>query len=332
MSLEHTQTVYITGGRQRRGASGAASWAAYEEAVVLRVDLLTHRVEEFFAYESPPETCSAHNPSIVFKCGSITDTELVLCSETEVLTLDLQTKQISDYISLSCFNDLHHVLMVDKGHYLVANTGLDMIVEVFSGGTVGREWSALGGDGWNRFSNDVDYRKVPTTKPHLSHPNFVFTHQGEIWTTRFKQRDAVCLTRQMEAIRIDIEGPHDGVVHGDAIYFTTVDGHIIEVDAATLKVRRAIDLNAVEGTGEPLGWCRGLFVTNEVVWVGFSRLRPTRFRRNVSWLKHGFQLHGHYNIRPTRLAGYSLQGDRLLDEINLEPHDFSAVFSILRAT
>jgi hypothetical protein len=207
-----------------------------------------------------------------------------------------------------------------------------MIVEVFSDGTVGREWSALGGDGWNRFSRHVDYRKVPTTKPHLSHPNFVFTLQDEIWATRFEQRDAACLTRQMDAIRIDIEGPHDGVIHGDAIYFTTVDGHIIEIDAATLKARRTIDLNAVEGSGEPLGWCRGLFVTSEIIWVGFSRLRPTRFRRNVRWLKHGLGLHGGHRSRPTRLAGYSLQGDRLLDEINLEPYAFNAVFSILPAT
>ena len=48
-------------------------------------------------------------------------------------------------------------------------------------------------------------------------------------------------------IRITIGGPHDGILHGDAIYFTTVDGHVVEVDATTLEVRRAIDLNAIAG-------------------------------------------------------------------------------------
>jgi hypothetical protein len=329
MSSEPTHIVFVTGGRQRPGASGSVSWEAYEQAIVLRVDLSTHHVEKFFVYESPPDTCPPQSPSIVFKCGSIAADKLTVCSETEVLTLDLESRAILDYISLPCFNDLHHALYIAEGQYLVANTGLDMIVEVFSDGTNGREWSALGGNPWSRFSRDVDYRRVNTTKPHRSHPNFVFTLHDEIWATRFEQRDAMCLTRANRSIQIASGGPHDGLLCGDGIYFTTVDGHVIEVDATTLKVRRAIDLNAVEGTGEPLGWCRGLFISGDTIWVGFSRLRPTRFRRNVSWLKRGLGSAGHHRKKPTRLAGYSLQGDRLVGEIDLEPHNFNAVFSIL---
>jgi hypothetical protein len=135
----------------------------------------------------------------------------------------------------------------------------------------------------------------------------------------------------MDPVRIGFAGPHDGIHHGDAIYFTSVDGHIIQIDAATLKMRQAIDLNAAEGTEQPLGWCRGLFVTGDIAWVGFSRLRPTRFRSNVRWLKRGLRWRGH-EMRPTRLAAYNLKTNLLLDEINLEPHDFNAVFSILPAT
>ena len=196
-------------------------------------------------------------PSFVFKHGSRSGDKIVLCSQTEILVLDeSENNAVSNYISLPCFNDVHHVLAVADDRYLVANTGLDMVVEVFADGRRGREWSALAGDPWARFSPATDYRKVATTKPHLSHPNYVFLLGDDIWTTRFEQRDALCLTREADPIRITIGGPHDGILHGDAIYFTTVDGHVVEVDAGTLVVRRAIDLNAIQGTGEPLGWCR----------------------------------------------------------------------------
>jgi hypothetical protein len=330
MNGDSGQVVYVTGARQR--ARIGAEWQAYDEAVVLRVHLASRSIERFFTYTSPPEVCAHPNPSIVFKCGSISDQRLLLCTETEVFSLDLKTKQLFDYISLPCFNDVHHSLMIGEGQYLVANTGLDMVLEVSAGGTIDREWSALDSDVWSRFSRDIDYRKIPSTKPHLAHPNFVFLHQDEVWTTRFKQRDAVCLTKQLDAIDIGFEGPHDGVRHGDGIYFTTVDGHVVEIDVVTLKVRRAIDLNDIEGTGAPLGWCRGLFVADDVAWLGFSRLRPTRFRRNVRWLKRGLRERSSYEMRPTRLAAYDLQRRLLLGEINLEPYDFNAIFSILPAS
>jgi hypothetical protein len=317
----------VTGARQR--ARIGQEWEAYGEAVVLRIDLGTRAVERFFAYKSPPEVSADPNPSIVFKCGSVSENALVLCSETEVFKLDLRTKRIFDYVSLPCFNDIHHAIVIHGGTYLVANTGLDMVLEVTKEGDVIREWSVVEIDAWSRFSRDVDYRKIPSTKPHLSHPNFVFLHEGEIWTTRFKQRDAMCLTKQLDSLLIGIEGPHDGIRHGTGIYFTTVDGHVVEIDGATLKMRRSIDLNKIEESTAPLGWCRGVFVVGEVAWVGFSRLRPTRFRRNVRWVKHGFRRRSSYESRATRLAAYDLERRVLLDEINLEPYNFNAVFSIL---
>jgi hypothetical protein len=323
--------VYVTGGRQRHRAGERDEWHAFEEAVVLRVDLATHEVTTVFRHTARPEACPDELPSFVFKCGSIIGNQLVVCSETEILALDLDGGHVSNYVSLPIFNDVHHVLALETGHYLVANTGLDMIVEVFGDGSTGREWSTIDEDTWTRFSRDVDYRKVPSTKPHRSHPNYVFCHDDDVWATRFEQRDAICLTGTRERIRIDSGGPHDGVAHGDAIYFTSVNGHLVEIDAATLQPRRSIDLGGVEQTDEPLGWCRGVLVDDRTAWVGFSRLRPTRLRRNVSWVKHGFRHTGWHRQRPTRLAAYSLDGARLLDEIDLEPHGLNAVFSILRA-
>ena len=322
--------VYVTGARQR--ARTDQDSGLYEEAVILRVDLANHGVEQFFTYTSPPEACADHHPSIVFKCASISDKALILCSETEVFSLDLHTKTISDYVSLPCFNDIHHVVMTGKGEYLVANTGLDMVLEVSTDGTIGREWSVVDTDVWSRFSRDVDYRKIRSTKPHFAHPNFVFLHDGEFWATRFEQRDAVCLTKKLAPIHIGFAGPHDGLRHAGAIYFTTVDGHIVEIDAATRKMRRSIDLNELEKSTAPLGWCRGVLMVDEVAWVGFSRLRDTRIRRNLRWVKRGFRPRSTYEKRPTRLAAYDLERRVLLDEIDLEPYEFNAVFSILPET
>jgi hypothetical protein len=60
--------------------------------------------------------------------------------------------------------------------------------------------------------------------------------------------------------------------------------------------------------------------------VGFSRIRPTRWRENVGWLARGFKW-----VRPTHLACYDLDTRQVLAEIDLEPHGLNAVFSILPA-
>ena len=63
---------------------------------------------------------------------------------------------------------------------------------VFSGGQLLEQWNVLGEDPWAWFSQNVDYRKVDSTKPHQSH--FVFPLGEEVWATRFSRKDAICLT------------------------------------------------------------------------------------------------------------------------------------------
>ena len=86
----------------------------------------------------------------------------------------------------------------------------------------------------------VDYRKVRTTS-HTTNPNHVFCIRDEIWVTRFEQRDAISLSDPGRRIDIGLERVHDGVVHGDYIYFTTVDGKIVLVSIETLTVKEIID-------------------------------------------------------------------------------------------
>ena len=147
----------------------------------------------------------------------------------------------------SCFNDLHHVVPDSSGNLLVTSTGLEMVVRVTPDGEILDQWNVLGEDPWEKFSRDTDYRKVDSTKPHRSHPNFAFELDGNIWATRFYQRDAVCLSDPSKRIDIGVQAPHDGLVRNGSIHFTTVDGHIVIVSRHSLLVEKIIDLKTING-------------------------------------------------------------------------------------
>jgi hypothetical protein len=216
------------------------------------------------------------------------------------------------------------------GTLLVVNTGLDMVVRITPEGAVIEEWNVLGEPAWQRFSRDIDYRRVATTKPHRSHANFVFQLERDLWVTRLHQRDAICLTDSAKRIDIALESPHDGVVRGRDIYFTLVDGRLAVANSATLSVDRVIDFKAMQDPNALLGWCRGVLPVDEQrLWVGFSRFRKTRFQDNILWVKHIFK-EGMIE-KPTHIALYDIGQKRCLQEFDLEPHGLTAIYSIFPA-
>jgi hypothetical protein len=237
-----------------------------------------------------------------------------------------------EYLSLPAFNDLHHVRARPDGRLIVVNTGLDMVMVLDWDGDISAEMSAAGEpDPWARFSRDVDYRGVLTTKPHKAHPNYSFLLDGEIWATRCEQKDAICLTAQTQPpIPIGDQCAHDGVLAGGKLYFTTVDGLVHVFDAASRERRQTVDLNRVTGRLGPLGWCRGLCVLeNDVVVVGFTRLRRTKFKEKVAWAKYRLGRGGTSQTRqPAHIAAYDLRRQQLLWEANVEQFGMHVVFSI----
>lgn len=323
--------LYLTGGELRRSTFiKLEEWQSSQKAVILELDLETKTSRPCVKYISPPQVCAPHLPAILFKSASLQDGKLYACTSTEVLVYAVPEFRMQHYVSLPCFNDLHHACPTPQGTLLVAVTGLDMVVEVSCDGKLLREWSVLEGtDPWARFSRGIDYRRVPTTKPHLSHPNHVFQLEDEVWVTRFEQRDAICLTHPGRRIDIAVQRPHDGHIVGDSTYFTTVDGHIVVANRRTLKVETVYDLNAMSPqTNQSLGWCRGLaLIDKRYLWVGFTRVRPTRFRENLTWLRTAGS--SDELLLPTHLALYDLQRGRQEDQIPLEPHGIGVVFSVL---
>ncbi|MFJ5760228.1 hypothetical protein ACIQAA_14080 [Neobacillus sp. NPDC093182] len=316
------RTLYIVGGQQKDRI--ADEWHQYQKGVIVQLDLDNKQFIKSLEYISPQEVCPNQDPSIVFKAGTVKNKQLYVCTQTEILIYSLPQLNQIGYLSLPCFNDVHHIRPNHNGNYMVVNTGLDMVVEVDPKGTILKEWNVLGQNPWERFSRTIDYRKVLTTKPHQSHPNYVFLLGNDIWVTRCLQKDAICLTKSNHHINIGGSLVHDGVLVGNTIYFTKVDGHIVAVDAKTLKVKIEYDLNDFSQAKNRLGWCRGIKVLNDdTVIVGFTRIRPS---------KNGLQgapLFEQENyILPTRIACYHLSQGKLLWEINLEPYGLNAVFSI----
>ena len=145
--------LYIAGGQQRRNAAWREEWHHYEKALLVRLDTETGRAERVLEYVTPDEACAAGEvPGILFKSGAREGNTLYLCTQTEVMGVGLPDLERRFYLSLPCFNDVHHVCPTSRGTLLVACTGLDLVVEVTREGEVRNEWAVLGGDPWEKFS------------------------------------------------------------------------------------------------------------------------------------------------------------------------------------
>jgi hypothetical protein len=328
--------LYVLGGRQRKPGMSEATpkdeWYLYEAALILEVDTDSRAVRRCVEYQSPPEARAGDRPAAHFHSGALIDNDLYACTGTEVLIYRLPDFRQIGYISLPCFNDLHHVTPASDGNLLVVSTGLEMVVKVSPDGEVLAEWSVLGEDPWARFSRTIDYRKVETTKPHISHPNFVFELAGEVWVTRFHQHDAVSLNGSGRRVKIADEGVHDGLASGERILFTAVDGKIVIVNPDSLEIEQVIDLRQIQDRDQQVlpAWCRGLFAVDDGnIWVGFTRIRRTLFRENVRWVKT--ILREGTVVRPTHIALFDIVNKQCLREIDLEPYGMNSVFSIFPA-
>ena len=163
---------------------------------------------------------------------------------------------------------------------------------------------------WKRLPSNTDLRFAGSTKPHEVHVNYVFFIGNEMWCTRFQQKDAISLTNPQRSIDLSVsEGkPHDGLVSGDFIFFTITDGYIVVVNKNTLKKEGVFNLNEISGKENQLGWCRGLCVSNGLIYVGFSCLRPSKFKEYGSWIIKGRRK------LPARIASYCLTSKKLLQE------------------
>lgn len=329
--LASVKSIVVVGGRQKRSETlRSTEWSRFGEAVVMTMDLESGHCKELAGYVTPPDARPADEYSVVFKSSSIDGDTLYACTQTEVLVYDVETGELRKRITLPIFNDLHHVRRSAGGNLWVVSTGLDLLVEMDLDGNVLREFNAVDTPTWDRFDREIDYRQVASTKPHQAHPNFVFEHGDDVWVTRFEQKDALCVTDRSRRIDIGVERPHDGVVVGDTVYFTTVDGHLVTADLTTDTVTDVTDIVAISECDDALGWMRGLAVLDDGdILLGFSTLRITKIRENVRWVKNRFGKMENPTVVPTHVARYNLAEGRMIWRRELTDPVMDVVFSVL---
>lgn len=319
----------LTGGGQRDNAAWSQEWKHYERAMVVSLDWVSGKKDVVIDYTTPLEYLAEKNANIVFKAGSIIDDKLYLCTQTEVMIYEYPSLKLIKHLTCTFFNDLHHVTAIGE-HLVVVSTGLDMVIYFDKDYKPVRFYNVLGKEPWHKYSMEIDYRKIVTTKPHESHPNYVFSIGGDVWVSRFEQKDAVLLDDINQRMNIATERIHDGIVHNEYVYFTTVNGTVSKVDQKTMETVDVYDLNAVISDERPLGWCRGLHVEEDRIFVAFSSLRSTKLRENLAWIKKGFRVKKD-NMRalPTRIVEYDLTTRSIVKEVNISDLGMTAIFSIL---
>lgn len=324
--------IYVVGGELHPDAAQRLEWQENSAAVIVRFDSDERRPEVAYRYVSPPEVCVDEKHSITFKAATLAGDRFYACTTTEAMVLSATDFETVAYITHPWFNDVHHAAPTPDGNIVVVSTGLDMAFEMTLDGEIVAEHPALPGDAWARFDRSADYRKVPSTKPHQSHPNFAFYLDDKLWLSRFKQRDAVRAGAFDERLPVDVQGLHDGIVlgGGERVAFTTVDGHIVVCDVPScsrIAAHRLLDWTPLGGYS--LGWCRGLaFLDDRRALVGFSRLRPTKWKENLKWVANRAGLVDEIGPSPTRVALYDLEAGAMLWELDLEPAGLGTVFSI----
>jgi len=330
-------TLLVSGGLQRESVTKTlATGQIHKQAQLVKLNFNEKKSEVILSYVSPKEVCPDRFPSIRFTAMTLKEDKLYLSTGTEVLIYSYPELKRIGYVSLPSFNDIHHVAPIgDKID--VVSTGLDMVVFLDKRTLEPVEYKdVLFRPLWKKFDRNIDYRKINSTRidptvPHDSHPNYIFELDNEPWITRCEQRDSVCLNKPHKRIAIEAERIHDGQPIGDFIYYTSVDGRIIIVDKNRRKIKEVIDLNEIEKTESPLGWCRGLCINGNRAYVGFSSLRPTSLQETIEWVKRRFSNSNLLKPLPTRIVSYDMHKKTKLSEYIFPVSQLNAIFGIVKA-
>ncbi len=315
--------LIITGGIPKKDHYKQEEGFKFEKAFIQELDWNSGKITKELLYVSPPEHCG-ENATQQAKTGTIWGDKLIVPTNTEILFVDLQTLDIEKTISLSSFNDLHHVNVSDNKIYL-ANTGLEMVQILSFDGELLEEVPQASTPTWERFDKKTDYRFYGSTKPHEVHLNHVFFIDRQPWCTRFQFRDAINIYAPSKRIDLHVSNgmPHDGLVIGDYIYFTITDGFLVVANKNTCQREAVYDLNKLSGEDKQLGWCRGVHIDGNHAYVGFSRLRKSKFKEYATWVVHGEKQ------LPSRVSLFNLDTRSLERECSVGKDNGAAVFSVL---
>jgi hypothetical protein len=236
----------------------------------------------------------------------------------EVLVIEKQTRRLIEVYSQPSFNDLHCCLAYEKGQ-VIANTGMDCI-EIFD-----RDWKQVDRVRFEdaRDIDGRDWRQVPTTKPHVCHVNWVFMLRGELWCTRYVNRDAVKVYDPTVRMKIDHGLPHDGFVQNGNVFFTTANGRIASHKATGFHEQHLLLQLEDILCSKQFGWVRGLYYDEEHFFIGNTRLRQTTSREVLNWIQSKPPNYSNSAVLQIRAK------DKRLVSIMELPQPHGVVFSLL---
>ncbi|GGD75338.1 hypothetical protein [Lacimicrobium alkaliphilum] len=281
--------VLITGAGLRPNGFELGDGKYYEKSIMVSLDLSTGHFTEVLSKKEGGAHYPDEHPNLQYTAACLEGDVLWLPTDTEIYKYSLPDLEIQAVFSHPCFQNVHSV-HVFGDDLAVTSTGLDNVVLLDKrSGKVQGILNTEGLDPWHRFSPTTDYRKVHSTKPHHSHPNYVFKLEGKLWVTRCTQGDAVCLSDVNDSIDISDGGAisvHDGLWWGDKLVFTRVDGTLVVCEPETRTVTEKHDPFKAH-RNRPNGWCRGLLIEEDIFYIGFSKLRKTNFKSKLKYLSKG---------------------------------------------
>lgn len=317
MSLD----ILLFGGKNHPHPQQRPAWDTFEVCVLvqLRDGKLVNRLEyRGGAMDEGLSKC--------FKAGTVVGSSAFTVTNTEVVKIDLERFAIVDRFSHRLFNDLHHVEVID-GHYFVAATGTDSVLEFDESYQLVKRYPVAKDEILGRHGGDADYRRIHNTKPHAAHPNYIGHWDGETWVTNFESRHVESLTSARRYL-ISKHKIHDGTPAFERIWFTAVNGIVIKLDPRSGNTE-SYDLTPMTRADRLLGWCRGIApLSPDEVVVGFSKLRETKARENLKWIGNKLLGQNFVLSLPTRVAHYDLVRGVETWRHDLDQYGMDAVFSI----
>ena len=325
------------------------------DGAVFELDSYTGSIEEVFRF-TPPAHLRVPQKGFTGACWTDApgDDQLLVCGAAAVYRFDGRSLAPSGVLTLPSFNDLHGVSVSD-GRIFVANTGLDCI-DVFAvdGGFLGSHsfdaaWvsasrqrgEAPGRDDWPRLAQagwsggpsgltplrpDDHYYQDDQLQPFRQrkvrdyvHPNHVVAHGGRILVTSLTQRAVVDVASWQTAFHTD-GPPHDGQIEAGAFWTTCVDG---QVEAHPFGADGSPARYDVSDSTGVTGWCRGLHLTEELMFVGFTEIRRPPGHR---WSR------GDYSLTTTSVVCLDRTTKLEVARFDLtHPDRHSKVFAIIEA-
>jgi len=314
--------LIVFGGRNHANPQNRPESEWFERAIMLK--LRAGRVVGRIEYAGPDDAQINVNPC--FRAATIVGERAIACTGTEVLDLDLAKLSIVDKHTHRLFNDVHHVVPID-GHVFVASTGTDSVIELDSKFELVRRYPIANDEIIARYGAESDFRKIRNTKPHLAHPNFVQSWSGQNWVTNFQYGRVESLSSPTRH-KLSEHRIHDGLPAFGKIWFTAVNGTVIQLDPDSAAIT-STELAPMTETDRLLGWCRGIApISPTRVVCGFSKLRETRARENLKWIGNKLLGQNFAISLPTRIAEYDLASRTERWRIDLDALGIDAVFSI----